>query len=342
MGRGEPGIGPGLTTQHLYFRQETHIRQPSGSRHDFPIRLFDLSQLVPASTILCQRFAPSRTRILSGESSTMPPAVSEWSNLVLRWIHVLAGIFWIGQTYYFTKLEGRMALDEEAARNSGRLPQVWLVHSGSFSVVEKQASPKAVPSKFYWFRWEALVTWISGFLLLGLLYYSGGLLLDDSVSNIGMGAGVAIGLGTLFVGFSVYEGIWRSPLGRMPLLAGTICYFLVVALAYGLTHVISGRAAYIHIGALLGTIMAANVWMGILPATRKMLESIREGKPIDQKMAARAKGRTIHNTYMTVPLIFLMISNHFPTATYGANYNWLILSMLVLGGAVSAKFIYKA
>jgi len=272
----------------------------------------------------------------------MPPAVSEWSNLILRWIHVLAGIFWIGQTYYFTKLEGRMALDEETARNSGRLPQVWLVHSGSFSMVEKQSSPKSVPAKFYWFRWEALITWISGFLLLGLLYYSGGLLLDDSVSNIGMGMGVAIGLGTLLVGFSVYEGIWMSPLGRKPLLAGMICYLVVVALAYGLTHLISGRAAYIHIGALFGTIMAANVWMRILPATRKMLNALREGKSVDLKLAERAKWRTIHNTYMTVPLIFLMISNHFPTATYGANYNWLILSVLVLAGGVSAKFIYKA
>jgi uncharacterized membrane protein len=272
----------------------------------------------------------------------MPAAVSEWSNLILRWIHVLAGIFWIGQTYYFTKLEGRMALDEETARNSGRLPQVWLVHSGSFSVVEKQASPKGVPEKFYWFRWEALITWISGFLLLGLLYYSGGLMLDDSVSNIGMGAAVAIGLGTLIVGFAVYEGIWMSPLGRTPVLAGTICYLLVVALAYGLTHLISGRAAYIHIGALFGTIMAANVWMGILPATRRMLGAIREGKPIDAKQAERAKNRTIHNTYMTVPLIFLMISNHFPTATYGASYNWGILSVLVLAGAVAAKWIYKA
>jgi uncharacterized membrane protein len=271
----------------------------------------------------------------------MPPVVSEWCNLLLRWIHVLAGIFWIGQTYYFTKLDERFALDVETARNSGRLPQVWLVHSGSFSLVEKQASPKSVPAKFYWFRWEALITWISGFLLLGLLYYSGGLLLDDSVSNIGMGTGVAIGLGTLIVGFTVYEGIWMSPLGRTPLLAGTICYLLVVALAYGLTHLISGRAAYIHIGALFGTIMAANVWMGILPATRKMLSAIREGNPIDQKLAERAKGRTIHNTYITVPLIFLMISNHFPTATYGASYNWLILSVLVLAGAVAARWIYK-
>jgi uncharacterized membrane protein len=272
----------------------------------------------------------------------MPPLVTEWTHLVLRWIHILAGIYWIGQTYYFTKLEGRMGLDEEAARAGGRLPQVWLVHSGSFSVVEKQSSPKAIPAKFYWFRWEALTTWVSGFLLLGLLYYSGGLLLDDSVSNIGIGTGVAIGLCTVFGGFAVYEGLYRSPLAKTPVLAAAICYLLVVALAYALTHTLSGRAAYIHVGALFGTIMAANVWMGILPATRKMLEAIRSGQPVDQKLAERAKNRTIHNTYMTVPVIFLMISNHFPTATYGANYNWVILSVLVLAGAASAKFIYMA
>ncbi len=272
----------------------------------------------------------------------MPPVVNEWIALILRWTHILAGIFWIGQTYYFTKLEGRMNLDEEAARAAGRNPQVWMVHSGSFSLVDKQSSPKALPARFYWFRWEALITWISGFLLLGLLYYSGGLLLDDSVSKIGLGTGVAIGLGTLIVGFAVYEGIWRSPLGNAPVIAAAICYLLVVALAYGLTHVISGRAAYIHIGAMFGTIMTANVWMGILPATRKMVKAVREGKPIDQDMAEKAKRRTIHNTYMVVPLIFLMISNHFPTATYGADYNWLILSVVVLAGAIAAKFIYKA
>jgi uncharacterized membrane protein len=271
----------------------------------------------------------------------MPASVSEWSNLILRWTHVLAGIFWIGQTYYFTKLEGRMARDEDAARAAGRAPQVWMVHSGSFSVVEKQASPKLLPTKLYWFRWEALITWISGFLLLGLLYYSGGLLLDDSVSNISLGTGIAIGLGTLFVGFSVYEAIWMSPLARSPILAAVICFLLVVALAYGLTHVISGRAAYIHIGALFGTLMTANVWMHILPASRKMLKAMREGNPPDMTLGERAKARTIHNTYMTVPLIFLMISNHFPTATYGTSYNWLVLSALVLSGGVAAKFIYK-
>jgi uncharacterized membrane protein len=271
----------------------------------------------------------------------MPPLVSDWIGLVLRWIHILAGIFWIGQTYYFTKLEGRMGLDEEVARAAGRSPQVWMVHSGSFSMVEKHASPKSVPLKFYWFRWEALYTWVSGFLLLGFLYYSDGLLLDDSVSNISMGGAVAVGLGTLIAGFTVYEGIWSSPLGNSPVLAGTICYALVVALAYGLTHIISGRAAYIHVGALFGTIMVANVWMRILPATRKMLNAVREGKPVDIKLGEKAKARTIHNTYMTVPLIFLMISNHFPTATYGTSYNWVVLSVLVLVGGIAAKIIYR-
>jgi len=271
----------------------------------------------------------------------MPPVVSEWINLLLRWVHILAGIFWIGQTYYFTKLEGRMALDEESARATGRAPQVWMVHSGSFSVMEKQTSPKLLPTKLYWFRWEALITWVSGFLLLGALYYSGGLLLDDSVSTIGLGTGIAIGLGTLIVGFTVYEAIWMSPLGNAPLPAATISYFLVAALAYGLTHVISGRAAYIHIGALFGTIMTANVWMHILPATRKSLAAMREGKLPDKRLSERAKRCTIHNTYMTVPLIFLMISNHFPTVTYGASNNWVILSALVLAGGVAAHWIYK-
>jgi uncharacterized membrane protein len=271
----------------------------------------------------------------------MPPAVSEWSNLVLRWIHVLAGVFWIGQTYYFTKLEGRLGIAERAVESSGRPAQVWMVHSGSFSVVERQTTPKLLPTKLYWFRWEAAITWISGFLLLGLLYYSDGLLVDESVTKISMGTAVAIGIGVLIVGFEVYDLLWISPLGRRPVLAGTICYLLVVALSYGLTHVMSGRAAYIHVGALFGTIMTANVWMRILPATRKMLNAVRQGQPPDMQLGERAKARTRHNTFMTLPVIFLMISNHFPAATYGQSYNWLLLSALVLAGGFAAPIIYR-
>ena len=136
--------------------------------------------------------------------------------------------------------------------------------------------------------------------------------------------------------------LWVSPLGRSPALCGTICYLvLLVALAYGLTHTLSGRAAYIHIGALFGTIMTANVWMRILPASRRMLNAVKQSKTPDMTMGAKAKARTVHNTYMTIPLIFLMISNHFP-GTYGSPYNWEILSVLVLAGGIAAKFVYTA
>lgn len=272
----------------------------------------------------------------------MPPAVSEWLNLILRWAHVFAAILWIGQTYYFTKLDGRMTMEENSERPGGGPAQVWMVHSGGFYVVERQRTPKLLPTKLHWFRWEAALTWITGFLLLGMLYYSDGLLLDSDVSKISMGTGIAIGIGVLLVGWTVYDLIWISPLGRSPVVGGTICYLLVVALAYGLTHVMSGRAAFIHVGALFGTIMTANVWMRILPASRKMLNAVKQGQPPDMTLGERAKARTKHNTFMTLPVIFLMISNHFPGVTYGQSYNWLILSALVLAGGIAGKFLYKA
>jgi uncharacterized membrane protein len=271
----------------------------------------------------------------------MPPAVSEWSNLILRWTHVFVAILWIGQTYYFTKLDLRLSREEDAAKASGKPAQVWMVHSGGFYIVERQRTPQLLPQKLHWFRWEAAATWLSGFCLLGLLYYSDGLLLDDSVSKIGMGTGIAIGIGTLFLGWALYDMLWMSPLGRSPLAGGIVCYLLVVALAYGLTHVLSGRAAYIHVGSLFGTIMAANVWMRILPAQKKMLAALAAGKPPDMTLAARAKARSKHNTFMALPVIFLMISSHFAASTYGQSYNWLILSALVLVGAIAGKIIYS-
>ena len=269
----------------------------------------------------------------------MPPEISEWSNLILRWIHVFVAILWIGQTYYFTKLDLRLNEAEQNPRPDGGPAQVWMVHSGGFSIAECQSSPKLLPTKLHWFRWEALLTWISGFLLMGLLYYSDGLLLDTGVSQIGMGTGVAIGIGTLVAGWLVYDLIWVSPMGRVPLVSAAICYVLVVSLGYGLTHLLSGRAAYIHVGALFGTIMTANVWVRILPASRKMLEAVTIGRQPDMTLGTRAKARTIHNTYMTIPVIFLMISNHFP-GTYGSSYNWQILAGLILAGAIASHLVY--
>jgi len=269
-------------------------------------------------------------------------SLSEWLNLVVRWLHVFAGILWIGQTYFFTWLDGRLSAEEEAGAKANPGAQVWMVHSGGFYVVEKQKIPVLLPRKLHWFRWEAALTWLSGMVLLTIVYYMGGALLDDSVADIRLGAGIAVGIGVLLAAWVVYDLMLRSPLGRSETLFAVISFVLAVGVAYGLTRVLSGRAAYMHVGAMFGTIMAANVWMRILPAQRKMIAALKEGRKPDAALAARAKLRSKHNTYMVVPVVFIMVSNHFPTATYGNKYNWIILAVLILVGWGAAKLIRNA
>ena len=271
----------------------------------------------------------------------LDPNISEWLNLILRWIHVFAGILWVGQTYYFTWLDGCFAAEEQSGskENAG---QVWMVHSGGFYVVEKQKVPQLLPRKLHWFRWEAALTWLSGIILLTIVYYMGGILTDSSVADIGTGTAVGIGVGVLIVGWVVYDLLMRSPLGRSEAAFASVSFLLVVGTAYGLTRVLSARAAYIHIGALFGTIMAANVWMRILPTQRRMVTALKQGKLPDAALAAQAKLRSKQNTFMAVPVVFLMISNHFPTASYGNRYNWEILAILILAGWAAAKIIRRA
>jgi len=264
---------------------------------------------------------------------------SEWLNLAARWFHVFTGILWIGQTYLFTWLDGQLRDEEDGATKGDGPRQVWMVHSGGFYVVEKQKTP--AQHKLHWFRYEALLTWISGMVLLTLVYYLGGALIDPDVRDISLMTGVAIGLGLLIVAWIVYDLLCLSPLARQPLLFAAVAYALIVGVAYGLAQVFSGRAAYIHVGAMFGTIMMLNVWMRILPGQRRMIAAAREGKQPDERLAARAKLRSKHNTFMVVPLIFTMISNHFPSTTYGEKYNWVILSVLVLVGWGAALIIRK-
>ena len=274
---------------------------------------------------------------------TIDPTLSEWLNLIVRWVHVFAGIMWIGTTYYFTWLDARLTEEEKAVANTGNSAQVWMVHSGGFYVVEKRKMPDLLSRKLHWFRWEAATTWLSGMLLLVVVYYlGGGALVDRDVSNINVGAAVALGVGLLVVAWVVYDLMIRSPLGKNERAFAIIAYLIVVAVTYGLTRILSGRAAYIHIGAMFGTIMAANVWMRILPAQGKMIAAIKEGRKVDQALAAQAKFRSKQNTFMAVPVVFIMISNHFPSATYGDRYNWAILSVLILLGWIAAKFIRRA
>jgi uncharacterized membrane protein len=218
-----------------------------------------------------------------------------------------------------------------------------MVHSGGFYVVERRKIPDLASRTLHWFRWEAGTTWLSGFALLVLIYYlGGGALIDRDVRDISVGAAVAVGIGAIVLCGFVYDMMMLSPLGRNEKAFAVVAYFLIVAVAFGLTQVFSARGAYIHVGAIFGTIMAANVWMHILPAQKKMIAALKEGRKPDERLSAQAKLRSKQNTFMAVPVVFIMISNHFPGVTYGDRYNWLILSILILLGWIAAKFIRRA
>jgi uncharacterized membrane protein len=273
----------------------------------------------------------------------LDPTLNEWLNLLFRWVHVFAGIMWVGTTYYFTWLDARLTEEEKAAANTGTPAQVWMVHSGGFYAVERRKVPDLVSRTLHWFRWEAGTTWLSGFGLLVLVYYlGGGVLIDPDVRDLSVGVAVAIGVGVILAGGFVYDVMMQTPLARNEKLFAAVAYVLIVILSYGLMQVFSARAAYIHVGAMFGTIMAANVWMHILPAQKKMIAALNEGRKPDDRLAAQAKLRSKQNTFLAVPVVFIMISHHYPGVTYGDRYNWVILSILILLGWIAARFIRRA
>lgn len=258
--------------------------------------------------------------------------LGDWANLLLRWTHFIAGIAWIGSSFYFIWLDRALTRPEQT--KPGVEGVLWMVHSGGFYQVEKRRpGPGEVPTVLHWFKWEAMLTWITGISLLVLVYYlSGAYLLDPSVSRIGRGSAIVLGLGLLVFGWLIYDALWRSPLVHRPAVATAISLALLTAITVLLCRVLSGRAAFMHIGSLLGTIMVANVWMRILPAQHQMLAATRAGRPADFRLGEQAKQRSVHNSYMTFPLLFIMLSNHFP-ATYASPVNWLVLLLLFVAGA---------
>jgi uncharacterized membrane protein len=271
----------------------------------------------------------------------MTSAIREWLNLSVRWFHIFAAIMWVGQTYYFTWLDGQFSRLEKSAPE-GAPQQVWMVHSGGFYAVAKQKSLAVPAAQVRWFRWEAAMTWLSGMILLYLVYYSSSGLLDPDVANITQATGIVIGLAVLAGGWLLYDFAVRSPLGKSSPWFAAFSLLTIAALSWGLMHVFSGRAAYIHLGAVLGTIMTANVWFRILPSQRKMIAVAASGGTFDAALGAEAKLRSKHNTFMAVPVVFIMISNHFPVATYGNTYAWEILVALVVIGWATAKVIREA
>ena len=209
------------------------------------------------------------------------------------------------------------------------------MHSGAFYDVEKTfLAPNEMPRVVHWFKWQAYTTWMTGFALLLLLYWTGGgaLMTDPSISQLTSGEAVHLGVAVVMGAWIVYDGLWRL-LGRFEGVATALSLALVAAAIWGLTHLLSGRAAFIHVGAMLGTCMAGNVAMHIVPSQRKLVAATKEGRPQDPKVSAHAKQRSIHNNYMTFPLVFTMLSNHF-SIVYGSKYAWLLLGVLFVGGAL--------
>lgn len=257
----------------------------------------------------------------------------EWANLLVRWAHLGFGIAWIGTSFYFVWLDS--SFTPLATPRPGTEGELWMTHGGNFYHVEKQlVRPGELPPVLHWFKYEALFTWISGIVLLAVVYYltGGAFLVDPAVSAITPGQATLLSVGLLVVSWLVYDVLWRSPLGRIGWPATAISFVLLGAVVYGLCRVLSGRAAYIHVGAVLGTIMVANVWIRILPAQRRMITASNEGRTPDYEEGKAAKKRSMHNSYVTLPVLFIMLSNHF-AATYGNALNWLALALLIVAGA---------
>lgn len=267
----------------------------------------------------------------------MDAYIVDWLNLLGRWVHFITGIAWIGASFYFVWLDNHLEPPQQAADDEkGVGGELWSVHGGGFYHAQKyRVAPSVIPETLHWFKWEAYTTWMSGMFLLALVYWYGAevYLIDPLVADLS--PTVAVGSAVLFLvgGWLIYDGLCRSPLGRSETALGTVLFGLVAILAWGLTQLYSGRGAYIHFGAVLGTIMVANVFFVIIPGQRQMVEAASRGEVPDPLPGIRGKQRSVHNTYFTLPVLFVMTSNHF-AFTYAHKYNWLILIAISLIGAL--------
>lgn len=262
----------------------------------------------------------------------------EWTSLFLRWTHAIAGVMWIGQTYLFNWMEKAFEPPKDAAAKPNISGELWMVHGGGFYLVEKQKWPEIMPRTLHWFKWESMMTWLSGFGLLALMYWQGAPLLDYS-SDMPRWQGIAISAGSLVVAFAAYRLIWLTPFGRSEALGGIIWYLVLLGSGAVLLKVLSARAAYLHVGAMMGTVMTSNVWFTIIPNQKKIMAITESGGPPQPELAAEAKRCSKHNTFMSMPLLFAMLSNHYPSITFGGAHPLLVLALLLPAGAYAAYLI---
>jgi len=266
----------------------------------------------------------------------------DWLNLLVRWLHLITGIAWIGASFYFVWLDNSIKPpkpDSDLARR-GVSGELWAVHGGGFYNPQKYlVAPPELPAELHWFKWEAYSTWLSGFAMLFIVYYfnASAMMIDKSVADLAPWQAIAIGIGTLVIGWTVYDLLCRSPVGRRDGVLGIVMFALIVLGAFVLSTLLSGRAAYIHVGAMIGTIMVGNVLMVIIPGQRKLVAAIQRGETPDPIYGKRGKQRSVHNNYFTLPVLFIMISNHY-AMTYGHAYSWLILAAIMAAGVLIRHF----
>lgn len=269
----------------------------------------------------------------------MTPTFFELLDLAARWVHVIAGIMWVGNSMLFNWLDRTLAPSSRVGE--GLQGESWLLHSGGFYFIEKtQLVGQPLPRTLHWFKWQAYITWISGAVLLVAVYYAGerAAIADPTVASLTHATAVAVGVGAIVLGVGVYELIQRLVGPRAPTLANAILLVAFVAVVYALTHLLSGRAAFLHVGAMLASIMAGNVAMTIIPSQRELVKSVAGAGRADPVISARAKRVSINNNYITFPVIALMVSAHFPSV-YSNRWSWLLLLVIVAAGAAVRHFM---
>jgi uncharacterized membrane protein len=273
-----------------------------------------------------------------GEMIELSPVVTEWLSLIARWVHVTAAMAWIGSSFYFMQTD--MKLIPGTHLPEGVQGEAWQVHGGNFwNMVKYTVAPSRMPSTFTWYIWESRVTWLSGFALLILVYYMQAdlFLIDKSVMDLTPLQAAIFSFISLVVVWFIYDGLCRSPLGRHEVALAVIVYLFLVLLAYAFTQVLSGRAAVNQVGAVVGTFMVANAFTVIHPNQRKNVAALLKGSPADGELVRKARQRSIHNNYLTLPVILLMISNHYPLL-YATRYNWLIVAIVLALGPIIRHF----
>ncbi|MGA2024903.1 MAG: urate hydroxylase PuuD [Steroidobacteraceae bacterium] len=269
----------------------------------------------------------------------------DWLGLLLRWLHLVAGIAWIGASFYFVWLDNHLLAPAVAGDSAaGVAGELWAVHGGGFYRSQKyRVAPPLLPATLHWFYWEAYVTWLSGFALLCLLYFwrAEAYLIDPAVAPLDKPTAIALAVAALLLSWLLYDALCRSRLGRHAAALGAVLALAFSAEAWGLCQLYSGRGAFMVFGAALGTIMVANVLFVIIPGQRELVHAKRQGREPDPAPGLRGKQRSVHNTYFTLPVLFVMISNHY-AMTYGARYNWLVLiAMCAAGASIRAWFVAR-